>query len=50
MQLAVDALPHDFYGDVLVLSGDVPLLEAEQLSALISEHRDARAEATVLSA
>ncbi|MGO1411700.1 MAG: bifunctional UDP-N-acetylglucosamine diphosphorylase/glucosamine-1-phosphate N-acetyltransferase GlmU [Microbacterium sp.] len=50
VQLAVDALPQDFSGDVLVLSGDVPLLEAEQLSALITEHRDARAEATILSA
>ncbi|GAB2516162.1 bifunctional UDP-N-acetylglucosamine diphosphorylase/glucosamine-1-phosphate N-acetyltransferase GlmU [Microbacterium petrolearium] len=50
VQLAVDALPADFDGDVLVLSGDVPLLDAEALSALIAEHRTAQAEATVLSA
>lgn len=50
VQLAVDALPGDFDGDVLVLSGDVPLLDADALSALIAEHRAARAEATILSA
>jgi bifunctional UDP-N-acetylglucosamine pyrophosphorylase/glucosamine-1-phosphate N-acetyltransferase len=50
VQVAVDALPDDFDGDVLVLSGDVPLLEAETLRALIDGHRAAAAAATVLSA
>ena len=50
VQQAVAALPDTFDGDVLVLSGDVPLLDADALSALVSEHREAQAEATVLSA
>ncbi|WP_105565512.1 bifunctional UDP-N-acetylglucosamine diphosphorylase/glucosamine-1-phosphate N-acetyltransferase GlmU [Microbacterium halophytorum] len=50
VQLAVDALPDGFAGDVLVLSGDVPLLEADALAALVAAHRDAEAEATILSA
>ena len=39
-----------FDGDVLVLSGDVPLLEADTLAALIDAHRQSGAAATVLSA
>ena len=50
VQVAIDALPGDFDGDVLVLSGDVPLLEADTLSALIEGHRAAAAAATLLSA
>jgi bifunctional UDP-N-acetylglucosamine pyrophosphorylase/glucosamine-1-phosphate N-acetyltransferase len=43
------ALPH-FDGDVLVLSGDTPLLTRELLADLVAEHRGAEAEATILSA
>ncbi|VXB16026.1 bifunctional glucosamine-1-phosphate N-acetyltransferase/UDP-N-acetylglucosamine pyrophosphorylase [Microbacterium sp. 8M] len=50
VQVALDALPSGFDGDVLVLSGDVPLLEAETLQALVDGHRAAAAAATVLSA
>ena len=50
VQVALDALPAGFDGDVLVLSGDVPLLEAETLQALVDGHRAAAAAATVLSA
>lgn len=50
VQQAVAALPEAFDGDVLVLSGDVPLLDADALSALVAEHREAQAEATILSA
>ncbi|MGP6177624.1 bifunctional UDP-N-acetylglucosamine diphosphorylase/glucosamine-1-phosphate N-acetyltransferase GlmU [Microbacterium sp. A196] len=50
VQVAVDALPDEFEGDVLVLSGDVPLLEADTLRALIDAHRGAAAAATILSA
>ncbi len=39
----------DFHGDVLVLSGDVPLLKAASLSDFISQHRAAHADASVLS-
>ncbi|GGH38180.1 bifunctional UDP-N-acetylglucosamine diphosphorylase/glucosamine-1-phosphate N-acetyltransferase GlmU [Microbacterium album] len=50
VQLAVEALPGEFDGDVLVLSGDVPLLEPETLAGLLDEHRASGAEATLLSA
>lgn len=50
VQVALDALPDGFDGDVLVLSGDVPLLDAETLQALIDGHRAAAAAATLLSA
>lgn len=40
----------DFDGDVLVLSGDVPLLDAETLTALVSAHRESGAALTVMSA
>jgi len=49
VEVALEAIP-DFAGDVLVLSGDVPLLDAETLGALIGEHRGAGAAATLLSA
>ncbi|TGY35642.1 bifunctional UDP-N-acetylglucosamine diphosphorylase/glucosamine-1-phosphate N-acetyltransferase GlmU [Microbacterium laevaniformans] len=49
VEVALDAVP-DFDGDVLVLSGDVPLLDAETLSALIRDHRSSRAAITLLSA
>jgi len=40
----------DFDGDVLVLSGDVPLLDAETLTALVTAHRGGGAAATLMSA
>lgn len=50
VELAVAALPADFDGEVLVLNGDVPLLDALTLAELVARHRaDGRA-ATVLSA
>ncbi|MEU1970024.1 bifunctional UDP-N-acetylglucosamine diphosphorylase/glucosamine-1-phosphate N-acetyltransferase GlmU [Microbacterium sp. NPDC019599] len=39
-----------FDGDILVLSGDVPLLDGDALSALVAEHRDSGAAVTVMSA
>ena len=50
VEAALDALPADFAGDVLVVSGDVPLLDADTLAQLIAEHRTRAAAATVLSA
>jgi bifunctional UDP-N-acetylglucosamine pyrophosphorylase/glucosamine-1-phosphate N-acetyltransferase len=49
VELAVAALPSGFDGDVLVVSGDVPLLDAETLGGLISRHRDAQAAASILT-
>ncbi|KAF2417331.1 bifunctional UDP-N-acetylglucosamine diphosphorylase/glucosamine-1-phosphate N-acetyltransferase GlmU [Microbacterium sp. B35-30] len=49
VEVALDALD-DFTGDVLVLSGDVPLLDADTLAELVRRHRDGAVAATVLSA
>src|SRR3546814_20515482 len=48
VQVALEDLG-DFAGDVLVLSGDVPLLEATTLADLLSAHPASGAAATVLS-
>ena len=50
VEAALAALPADFDGDVLVVSGDVPLLDADTLAGLLAEHRARTAAATVLSA
>ncbi|MGN8025027.1 bifunctional UDP-N-acetylglucosamine diphosphorylase/glucosamine-1-phosphate N-acetyltransferase GlmU [Microbacterium sp. 22242] len=50
VQVALDALPADFDGDVLVLSGDCPLADAETLSAFVAEHRAADVAATLMTA
>src|SRR5665647_110345 len=50
VEQAVAALPADFEGDVLVINGDVPLLDADTLTAFLSAHRASAAAATVLSA
>jgi bifunctional UDP-N-acetylglucosamine pyrophosphorylase / glucosamine-1-phosphate N-acetyltransferase len=50
VEQAVAALPDDFTGDVLVINGDVPLLNAETLASFIAKHRASAASATVLSA
>ncbi len=49
VQIALDDLP-SFDGDVLVLSGDVPLIEAATLDALVATHRSRAAAATLLTA
>ncbi|QJU52838.1 bifunctional UDP-N-acetylglucosamine diphosphorylase/glucosamine-1-phosphate N-acetyltransferase GlmU [Herbiconiux sp. KACC 21604] len=50
VEQAIAALPADFEGDVLVVSGDVPLLDADTLRGLVAEHRASAASATLLSA
>ena len=50
VELAVAALPEEFDGEVVVVSGDVPLLDAGTLGELLSEHRSTHASATILSA
>jgi bifunctional UDP-N-acetylglucosamine pyrophosphorylase/glucosamine-1-phosphate N-acetyltransferase len=50
VELGLGALPDDFDGDVVVVSGDVPLLDAATLSGLLEAHRQAAAAATLLSA
>ena len=50
VQVAIDALPDDFDGDVLVLSGDCPLADVDTLSAFLDEHRAGGAPATLMTA
>ncbi len=50
VEQAVDALPADFAGDVVVVSADVPFVDHGTLAALIAQHREEEAEATLLSA
>ncbi|WP_308465488.1 bifunctional UDP-N-acetylglucosamine diphosphorylase/glucosamine-1-phosphate N-acetyltransferase GlmU [Rathayibacter soli] len=49
VEQALTALPADFDGDVLVINGDVPLLDAATLTDLIVAHRTSAASATILS-
>jgi bifunctional UDP-N-acetylglucosamine pyrophosphorylase/glucosamine-1-phosphate N-acetyltransferase len=49
VEQAVEALPAEFEGDVVVVSA-VPFLDHETLSALLDQHREAAASATLLSA
>ncbi|SKC52150.1 bifunctional UDP-N-acetylglucosamine diphosphorylase/glucosamine-1-phosphate N-acetyltransferase GlmU [Plantibacter cousiniae (nom. nud.)] len=50
VEQALLALPDDFDGDVLVVNGDVPLLNAATLTTLIERHRNHDVAATILSA
>ncbi|BDI23626.1 bifunctional UDP-N-acetylglucosamine diphosphorylase/glucosamine-1-phosphate N-acetyltransferase GlmU [Herbiconiux sp. L3-i23] len=50
VEQAVAALPADFDGDVLILNGDVPLLNAGTLASLLARHRDHTATTTILTA
>ena len=50
VEQAIAALPDDFDGEVLVLNGDVPLLDADTLAAFLEQHRGRAAQASVLSA
>lgn len=49
VRMALDAAP-DVTGTLVVLSGDVPLLRAETVEALLSAHEGSGAAATVLAA
>jgi len=44
------ALPEGFDGDVVIVSGDVPLLDSVTIAALLAEHRSTASTATLLSA
>ncbi len=49
LEVALEAVPKAFAGDVVVVSGDVPLLDSETLQAVISHHRDQAAAATLIT-
>ena len=50
VEQALAALPADFDGSVVVLSGDVPLIDAATLDRLVSGHLDGGRSMTMLSA
>jgi bifunctional UDP-N-acetylglucosamine pyrophosphorylase / glucosamine-1-phosphate N-acetyltransferase len=50
VEVSLAKIPADFEGDVLVISGDVPLMDTQTLSALIATHRSNNASATILTA
>jgi bifunctional UDP-N-acetylglucosamine pyrophosphorylase / glucosamine-1-phosphate N-acetyltransferase len=50
VEQAIAALPSTFAGDVMIVSGDVPLLDAATLTGLLEAHRSGAAAATLLSA
>ena len=49
-QVGLEALPADFDGDVLILSGDVPLIEVATFRSMLDEHRARGVDATLLGA
>lgn len=50
VECALDVIPADFKGAVVVTSGDVPLLDVSTLESLIDAHLNAGAAATILTA
>ncbi len=50
VELAIAALPGDFDGSIVVLSGDAPLIDVPTLERLVSGHIEARRGMTLLSA
>jgi bifunctional UDP-N-acetylglucosamine pyrophosphorylase / glucosamine-1-phosphate N-acetyltransferase len=49
LEVALDALPKSFDGDVVVVSGDVPLLDSDTLQAVLGHHREQGVAATVIT-
>lgn len=49
VEQALAALPESFDGSVVVLSGDVPLIDAATLNRLVAGHYEQRREMTILS-
>jgi bifunctional UDP-N-acetylglucosamine pyrophosphorylase/glucosamine-1-phosphate N-acetyltransferase len=49
-EIALTGLPEDFAGQIVVLSADVPLLDAATLRSIVASHRQSRNALTLLSA
>ena len=49
VEVALEVLPAGFSGDVLVLSGDVPLLDVQSISELIQRHQEREALGSLIS-
>lgn len=50
LEAGMEQLPGDFEGQIVVLSGDVPLLDAQTVGMLLAAHREHGNELTLLSA
>jgi bifunctional UDP-N-acetylglucosamine pyrophosphorylase/glucosamine-1-phosphate N-acetyltransferase len=50
VEVSLSKIPADFSGDVLVISGDVPLMDTQTLTDLVAAHRSGKASATILTA
>lgn len=50
VEQAIAALPPGFSGEVAVISGDAPLLDAATIEAVVNHHRDVSASVTILTA
>lgn len=50
VEVSLSEIPADFAGDVLVVSGDVPLMDTQTLQSLVEKHRTGQASATILTA
>jgi bifunctional UDP-N-acetylglucosamine pyrophosphorylase/glucosamine-1-phosphate N-acetyltransferase len=50
VELGLRALPDDFDAPVVIVSGDVPLLDAATIDAVVAHHIDTGAQATLLTA
>ncbi len=50
VEAALEQLPKDFVGDVVVLSGDVPLLDVASIEQLLEIHRGNQNSGTLISA
>jgi len=49
LELALAALPSTFAGDVVVMSGDVPLLDSDTIQAVVDHHRSEGSALTLMS-
>jgi bifunctional UDP-N-acetylglucosamine pyrophosphorylase/glucosamine-1-phosphate N-acetyltransferase len=49
LEVALAALPTSFSGDVVVVSGDVPLLDSDTLRVVLGHHRDQKVPATIIT-
>ena len=49
LEVALSSLPASFTGDVVVVSGDVPLLDSDTLRAVIAHHQTHSAHATLIT-
>jgi bifunctional UDP-N-acetylglucosamine pyrophosphorylase/glucosamine-1-phosphate N-acetyltransferase len=49
LEVALTSLPDSFAGEVVVISGDVPLLDSDTLQAVIAHHRESSAHATLIT-